>query len=105
MVWLNLFKRIAPFFATFMLGLFVASFFVTVTAPRIRVRRDNYRNYEYQNKSCWNQHNKFERRQSRTNLDPNVYDDELRMRDGEINFDAIAPVAPDVNTVPRSDRR
>lgn len=104
MVWLNIIKRFAPFAATFLLGLFVASFFVTVSTPRINVRRDNYRNYEYQNKSCWNQRNKFERRQSKK-IDPTMYDDDLRLRDGEINFDAIAPVAPDAPIVPRGDKR
>ncbi len=35
----GLLKRLAPFFAAFALGLFVAGFFVTVGLPNIRFRR------------------------------------------------------------------
>ncbi len=35
----SLIKRIAPFFLTFAVGLFIASFFVTVAAPNFQFRR------------------------------------------------------------------
>ena len=41
-------KRLIPFFLTFALGLFVASFFVSVAAPRFRFAfdRDGFRRHE-----------------------------------------------------------
>ena len=38
-MFLGLLKRFAPFFITFALGLFVASFFITISAPRFQFRR------------------------------------------------------------------
>ena len=34
------FKRIVPFFLTFAVGLFIASFFVTIAAPNFQFRRN-----------------------------------------------------------------
>lgn len=39
-------KRIAPFVLTFALGLFIASFFVTVAAPNFQFRRGPHRHRE-----------------------------------------------------------
>lgn len=47
MRWLDIFKRFAPFFLTFALGLFIASFFVTVTAPSFQFKGRSYRKHEY----------------------------------------------------------
>ena len=104
MILLNLAKRLLPFFATFMLGLFIASFFVTLSAPTIRYKH-NYepRSYEY-NKSCWNQKKHRDRTSRSRDLDQLTNDAELR-GNGEINFDAVAPVAPDAPTMPRHNRR
>ncbi len=44
-------KRILPFFLTFAVGLFVASFFVTIAAPSFQFKRDwkrNHRQYDRQ---------------------------------------------------------
>ena len=38
-MFMGLVKRFAPFFITFALGLFIASFFVTIGAPRFGFRR------------------------------------------------------------------
>ncbi len=38
------FKRIVPFFLTFAVGLFIASFFVSITAPNFQFRR-NFREH------------------------------------------------------------
>ncbi|HXG83375.1 MAG TPA: hypothetical protein VNI84_05040 [Pyrinomonadaceae bacterium] len=49
------FKRIVPFFLTFAVGLFIASFFVTVAAPsfqfnnRARRHREYHRTMEFEN--------------------------------------------------------
>ncbi len=40
-------KRIVPFAATFILGLFVASFFVTLSVPRLQFNRNYHRHYKY----------------------------------------------------------
>ncbi len=44
-------KRIAPFLLTFSVGIFIASFFMTIAAPSFRVNfegRRNHRNYDCQ---------------------------------------------------------
>ncbi len=41
------FKRIVPFFLTFAVGLFIASFFVTVAAPNFRFNNGLRRHREY----------------------------------------------------------
>ncbi|MGI8641223.1 MAG: hypothetical protein ACR2MG_14905 [Pyrinomonadaceae bacterium] len=40
-------KRVVPFFLTFAVGLFIASFFVSISAPNFQFRRDfrNHREY------------------------------------------------------------
>lgn len=43
-------KRVAPFFLTFSLGLFIASFFVTVAAPNFQFKRGWSRHREYHRK-------------------------------------------------------
>ena len=46
MNFLSFIKRIAPFFMTFAVGLFIASFFVTVAAPNFEFRRGFSRHRE-----------------------------------------------------------
>lgn len=110
MVLLNLAKRLLPFFLTFTLGLFIASFFVTLSTPQIRYKRNRehssnykYNNHEY-NKSCWNSKKHQERAFRQQDFNESTFDD-AQLRDGEINFDAVAPAAPDAPTVPRKERR
>ncbi len=40
-------KRVVPFFLTFAVGLFIASFFVTIAAPNFQFRRDFRKHREY----------------------------------------------------------
>ena len=47
MNFLSLIKRVAPFVLTFALGLFIASFFVTVAAPNLQFRRGFSKHREY----------------------------------------------------------
>src|SRR5688572_679824 len=42
-----LLKRIAPFFMTFAIGLFVASFFVSIAMPNLRFNRNWKKHREY----------------------------------------------------------
>lgn len=43
----SFFKRIVPFFLTFAVGLFIASFFVTIAAPSFRFSNGLRRHQEY----------------------------------------------------------
>jgi hypothetical protein len=47
MNFISLVKRVAPFALTFAIGLFIASFFVTVAAPSFQFRRGFNRHREY----------------------------------------------------------
>jgi hypothetical protein len=47
MNFLSLIKRVAPFVLTFAVGLFIASFFVTVAAPNFQFRRGFNKHREY----------------------------------------------------------
>ncbi len=40
-------KRVVPFFLTFAVGLFIASFFVSIAAPNFQFRRDFRKHREY----------------------------------------------------------
>ncbi len=42
----GLFKRILPFFATFAVGLFIASFFVSISGPRFGLGERRMRRFE-----------------------------------------------------------
>ena len=43
MLYTGLFKRIIPFVLTFAVGLFIASFFVSIALPSFDVKRDGHR--------------------------------------------------------------
>ena len=45
MNFMSLIKRVAPFFLTFAVGLFIASFFVTVAAPNFQFRRGGFQRH------------------------------------------------------------
>ena len=47
MKFISLVKRVAPFFLTFAVGLFIASFFVTVAAPNLQFRRGFNKRQQY----------------------------------------------------------
>src|SRR5215216_6750340 len=47
MKFISLVKRVAPFFLTFAVGLFIASFFVTVAAPNFQFRRGFNKRQQY----------------------------------------------------------
>jgi hypothetical protein len=44
MRWLGFIKRFAPFLLTFSLGIFIASFFVSIAAPSFRFENRSWRN-------------------------------------------------------------
>ena len=57
----GLFRRILPFFATFVIGLFIASFFVDISAPRFG--RGRFARQEIQRIQIENQQQREELRQ------------------------------------------
>jgi hypothetical protein len=64
----SLIKRIAPFFLTFAVGLFIASFFVTVAAPNFQFKRgfnkhqQYHRRIESENKQLREENNRLRNR-------------------------------------------
>src|SRR5215213_9035658 len=45
MNFISIIKRVAPFVLTFAVGLFIASFFVTVAAPNFQFKRGGFRHH------------------------------------------------------------
>lgn len=88
---MQLVKRIVPFVLTLALGLFIASFFVTLTFPKIRKFE---RRYEYRHEcrhSC-RMHRKIERQREQEREWQRKLD-ELKL-DSEMNVTKVPPVAP-----------
>ncbi|HEX8197845.1 MAG TPA: hypothetical protein VF571_16760 [Pyrinomonadaceae bacterium] len=92
---MNLLKRFLPFFLTFVLGLFIASFFVSVALPKVNYERRGWKRHsEY---SC---PSRYERNNLRYQLD-SVRRENERLRDEirlnrELELDAVPlpPVPP-----------
>ena len=94
-------KRIVPFFLTFAVGLFIASFFVTIAAP----------NFQFKNRGWKQNHRKYDR-QREVEIQ-RLRDENLRLKnqlaetekqafiihpafDGELNVPPPMPPAPPV---------
>lgn len=97
-----LLKRIVPFAAALVLGLFVASFFVTVAAPQFNFKRNNYprKNREVRQLKDENLRLNDELRQAKRKIA------ELEMRrtmSFENDFETEVPLAPPPS-VPRRVR-
>lgn len=98
-----LLKRIVPFIVALTLGLFVASFFVTVAAPQFNFKRNNYhrKNREVRQLKDENLRLNDELRQTRKRVA------ELEIRrtmDFENEFETELPLAPPPPSVPRRVR-
>ena len=99
MRWLALLKRFVPFFLTFTLGLFVASFFVSIAAPSFQFKNRGWkRHQEYKRMKCENE--RLRERLQRLERE--------RMNDDfEMNLNVPPPPlppAPPALSVPRRDR-
>jgi hypothetical protein len=87
----SLIKRIAPFFLTFAVGLFIASFFVTVAAPNFQFRRGFNRHREMDRQmQCENQRLRDENERLRNRLE------DAERSDWVINPDIDVPPPPPV---------
>ena len=101
----SLIKRIAPFFLTFAVGLFIASFFVTVAAPNFQFRRgfNHHREMDRQ-MQCENQRLRQENERLRNRL--NEMEESDWVISPDINVPPPPPVAPikPLYTVPNKSR-
>ncbi len=101
---LMLVKRILPFALTLAVGIFIASFFVSFSMPKLRFES----RYEYRNESCRSRMAERERlrfeqqRQDFDNLDELVPPPPVAPAIQYNNFPVKPPVAP---TVPRGSYR
>lgn len=87
-------KRIAPFFLTFAVGLFIASFFVSVAAPSFQFRRGfNHREMDRQMK-FENQQLRDENESLKNRLN------EMERRDCVLNPDIEVPPPPVAPSIP-----
>lgn len=102
-------KRVFPFFLTFAVGLFIASFFITVAAPSFQFRRGNrmsHRQYDRQ-MQLENQRLREENERLRNQSDDaqNVIIQELKYNVPPVPPMPPAPPAPPtVRNVPRNGR-
>ncbi len=93
---MNLVKRFLPFFLTFVLGLFIASFFVSVGLPKFR----KYENRGWKRHSEYSCPMRYERENMRFQLE-NLRRENERLRDAirlnnDLDIDAVPlpPVPP-----------
>ncbi len=104
---IGLLKRIAPFFMTFALGLFIASFFVSIAMPNLRFNRnwkkhrEYHRQMEFENRqlkaeNCRLRKEASERRshrKARRHLDS-----------GAVGINELVPPPPPIPVAPRTAR-
>lgn len=100
-------KRILPFFLTFAVGLFIASFFVTISAPSFR----------FENRR-WNRHQQYHRQMEleKQRLQEENYRLKKQLADNSLEFSPTdlkysvpppppaPPMPPAPNTVPYRNR-
>lgn len=89
-------KRIIPFAAALTLGLFVASFFVTVSAPRFNFKR-NYDNRGYKNKRSLERDNQRLQEQIRQQQLRIEELETIQTADFESRFEPVPPPPPTVS--------
>ena len=101
-------KRVVPFFLTFAVGLFIASFFITIAAPSFQFRRGNRMNHRQ-----WDRQRDAEIQQLRernAQLEQQLSEgDGVRVYPQELKYivppaPPAPPAPPTVRSVPRQDR-
>ncbi|HEY8558767.1 MAG TPA: hypothetical protein VIL74_00080 [Pyrinomonadaceae bacterium] len=100
-------KRVAPFALTFAVGLFIASFFVTVAAPNFQFKRGFNRHREYhrriesENRRLREENNRLRNRVAEMEKRDWVLD-----RDLDVPPPPVPPIAPTMpmKSVPSRDR-
>ena len=107
MNFISLVKRVAPFFLTFAVGLFIASFFVTVAAPNLQFRRGFNRHQQYHRRiESENQQLREENNRLRNRLAEAEKRDWVLESDLDVPPPPAPPVAPTMpmKTVPYKAR-
>ena len=93
-------KRFFPFFVTFILGLFVASFFVAITAPKFQFNRGKkhreYHRLKYENK-CLKEKN----RQLQRELEAEKFHGDFEIMNLDVPPPPIPPMPPPAPVAPR----
>ena len=108
MNFMSLVKRIAPFMLTFAVGLFIASFFVTVAAPNFQFRRGGFKRHREYDRQMQTENERL--RQENERLIKRMAEMENRDRFIEPDFDVVVPPPPPVaptmpmKTVPYKSR-
>lgn len=102
-----LLKRIAPFFMTFAIGLFVASFFVSIALPNLRFNRN------------WQKHREYHRQMESENRQLKAENCRLRkeaserrehrkakrnIEAGAVGINELVPPPPPIPVAPRAAR-
>lgn len=109
MNFLSLVKRVAPFVLTFAVGLFVASFFVTVAAPSFqfdrgfRRHRECERRMQFENRQLREENDRLMRQLQEANKRDWVLDESLDLPAPPPPPTVIKPVMP-MKTVPSRAR-
>ena len=100
----GLFKRVLPFFATFVIGLVIASFFVDISAPKFG--RGRWMQHEMERMRMENEHQRQEIRQLHEQLDGRrTRSSTLEYHDfDEIPMDVRVPLPPPPPPVPVAPR-
>ena len=93
-------KRFFQFFVTFILGLFVASFFVAITAPKFQFKRGmkhrEYHRLKYENR-CLKEKN----RQLERELEAQRFQSEAEILNLEVPPPPMPPMPPPAPIAPR----
>jgi hypothetical protein len=100
-------KRVLPFFLTFAVGLFIASFFVSITAPKFQFNRgwrkhqQYHRTMEFENQRLREENSRLKKQLADNDLH------NLNNRDFDVDF-AVPPPPPlppaKIRTIPYNGR-
>ena len=100
----GLLKRIAPFFITFALGLFVASFFVSIALPNFRLNRNWRKHSEYHRKIEFENH-RLRTENCRLRKEAAANRELRRDSDFEAEINELVPPPPPIPSRPAPYRR
>lgn len=100
-------KRVVPFFLTFAVGLFIASFFVTIAAPQFNLRNrgwgSKHQRYhlkmEFENQRLTEENNRLKRQLAEKDVQEDFLPSDLRY-----TVPPPPPLPPAPNAVPHRNR-
>lgn len=105
MLYKGVLKRVLPFFLTFAAGLFIASFFVSITTPSFSFPRKSYKHREMQRLRIENQELKKSNCELRRQLEEARGNSETKIAvDGQLPLEFNVPPPPPPPAAPRHSR-